>query len=373
MARRIVLYCDSPASGGFEQLVGRLANVLADAGHDVELLYWHETFAALADHPRLHKTRLAAPAGVPLPFVRAFDPVAIWRVSRELRARHAALIVVCQSSVEIGAHALIAARLADIPTVSYLAFAFDFRQIGARFGTLREWVNHTFYRLPERYIALSEFQRELIRARVRVPVHVIPMTIPVGEYREPARRAPRTTLELGVVGVVSFATKGHDVLPDLSAALERRGTNARMHIVGDGPDLPRLRELIAHRGVAGRFVIHGAVPYGAPREVMRTLDVLLIPSRFEGAVPLVAFEALAEGIPFVINDLPSTRDWNIPPELRFDRGSPDDIMRAIDAALRFRASPEFEPFRRRMLATVSEEGFAREAREVFAELLAVVR
>ncbi|MDB4916851.1 MAG: glycosyl transferase group 1 [Gemmatimonadetes bacterium] len=369
-----MLYCDSPSSGGFEQLVGRLANVLASAGHDVELLYWHEKLGALADHPALRKTRIETPTKGPLSFVRAFYPPALWRLARELRARRGDLLVICQGTIEIGARALIAARLLNMPTVSYLAFAFDLRAIGARLGALREVVDGLFYRLPRRFIALSEFQRELVQRRVHAPTRVIPMVIPrVAAGTERQDRGTERILELGVVGTVSFATKGHDVLPELSVALERRGTRARIHVVGDGPDLPRLRRLIAEQNLTDRFVIHGLLPYGAPREMMQWFDVLLIPSRFEGAVPLVGFEALAAGTPIATSLLPSTRDWHIPREIQFDRDSPKEIMRAIDAALRLRASPDFAPFCTRMLDTVTEELFARTALEVFAELLEAVR
>ena len=192
--RRIVLHCDSPVCGGFEQLVARLANALARAGHDIEFLYWHATLGALAGEPRIRKTRLPAPAGTPLPFLHAFAPARLWRLVRALRARREALVVICQGSIELGAGALLAARLAGIPTVSYLAYAFDLRTLGMRFAELRERVDRIFYRLPEHFITLSEFQGELVSTRVATPVHVIPMVVPVCTVLPPRSRAPRCTL-----------------------------------------------------------------------------------------------------------------------------------------------------------------------------------
>lgn len=371
--RRIVLHCDSPAAGGFEKLVATMANTLARAGHDVELLYWHEKIGALADDPDIRKTRLSAPAGAPLPFLRAFAPEPVWRLARAFRARRGALVVICQASIELGAGALLAARLVGIPTVSYLAYAFDLRTLGIRFGALRERVDRVFYHLPGHFIALSEFQGELVRARVSAPVHVIPMVVPASTAIPPRARTPDVALEIGVVGAVSFVIKGQDVLPGLALELERSSRRFSIHVIGDGPDLAELRARVEQSGLAARFVFHGLLPYGVPADRMRAMDVLVIPSATEGAVPLVAFEGLAVGTPFVMTRLDSTRDWRIPADLQFDRNSPPDIVRAIDAALALRDSTEFEPFQRRMLASVSEEAFAAAVTHVFDDLLAVPR
>ena len=371
--RRIVLHCDSPVCGGFEQLVARLANALARAGHDIEFLYWHATLGALAGEPRIRKTRLPAPAGTPLPFLHAFAPARLWRLVRALRARREALVVICQGSIELGAGALLAARLAGIPTVSYLAYAFDLRTLGMRFAALRERVDRGFYRLPEHFITLSEFQGELVSTRVATPVHVIPMVVPVCTILPPRSRAPDAALEIGVVGAISFGIKGQDVLPGVALELERSSRPFAIHVIGDGPDLAELRACVDQSGLGARFTFHGLLPHDVASDRMHAMDVLVIPSTTEGAVPLVAFEGLAGGTPFVMTRVDSTRDWRIPADLQFDRDSAPDIVRAIDAALAFRDSTEFEPFQRRMLASVSEEAFEAAVTRVFDDLLAVPR
>ena len=367
--RRIILFCDSPIAGGYEQFVASFANALGASGFEVEFWYWHERFEQIAVHPALVKRRLPFTTKTPLPFLRSFNPLAIRRLVRLFKSRPRDLLIICQGSIEIGARALIAGRIVGTPTVSYLARAFDLRATGSRLGHVREMVDRIFYRLPAAFIALSEFQRSLIATRVSTPVHLIPVVMAgeAGPLRPMHERGP--TLELGVIGAVAFHTKGQDAMPALMRRLRERGTAARLHVVGGGGDLEPLGRSAASAGVADDFVVHGEMPYGAPRETMRNLDVLVIPSRSEGTVPLVAFEALDEGLPFVMSDLDSIAEWRIPQALLFDRESPDDTARAIDAALAFRASPEFAPFRERMLASVSERAFVDHAARLVENLL----
>lgn len=373
VTRRIILYCDSPIAGGFELAVARLASTLAARGLAVELWYWHPRLGDLVRDHGLVTRRLASASPTPLPFLKALNPLAVWRLARLFQAAPSDLLVVCQGSIELGATALIAARLLGIPVVSYLAFAFDLRTIGARLGHVREAVDRLYYRLPMSFITWSEFQRELLLKRVDVPVHVLSPAVANVELGTPrSRTGDPQALELGIVGSVAFSTKGQDVGPALLGAIQRRGTKARIHIVGDGPDLDPLRRMVETARLSERFIFHGQVPYGSPLEIMRGLDVLVIPSRFEGTIPHVGFEALAAGIPFVMSNLASIRDWQVPPQLLFDRTSPDDIARAVEEAMRFGASPEFEPYRRRMLASVSVEAFERDAMRALEAIFATI-
>jgi glycosyltransferase involved in cell wall biosynthesis len=345
----IVLYCDSPLFGGFERLVVRLASDLSANGWRVELMFWHDAFAEAIADQRIVMTRLAAPARTPFTFLWAFDPFAIRRISRKFRERRSSTIVVCQPTIEVGANALLAARLAGVDVVSYLALAFDLRTIGAT-----------------RFIVLSEFQRSLVRARVGTPSSLLPMIVTTS--CEPIEVAQRDRISIGVIGTVATRTKGQDAVVDLSRALAAHGTDARIEIIGDGPDLDSLQSAIARSGESARIACLGSLPNEEVRRRIRKFDVVLIPSRWEGAVPLVAFESVAEGVPFVISDLPSLAEWDIPSELRFDRNSAADMVRAIDAAVAFRRSPKFDSFRSRMLETVAETGFANAARRIFSSI-----
>ncbi|MFX4294370.1 glycosyltransferase family 4 protein [Streptomyces bohaiensis] len=98
--------------------------------------------------------------------------------------------------------------------------------------------------------------------------------------------------------------KGQDVLLRAWPEIAARVPDARLVLVGDGPDEERLRAM-APAGVD--FV--GAVPDAAPWYAAASLVVA--PSRWEG-MALVPLEALAAGRPVVMSDVAGARE-SLPP------------------------------------------------------------
>jgi glycosyltransferase involved in cell wall biosynthesis len=91
--------------------------------------------------------------------------------------------------------------------------------------------------------------------------------------------------------------KGYATLIEAFARLRHPG--ARLAIVGEGPDRPRLEALVAARGLGGRVSLPG---YAA--DVRPWLDqarLFVLSSQFEG-YPAVIVEALAAGRPVVATD-----------------------------------------------------------------------
>ena len=85
-------------------------------------------------------------------------------------------------------------------------------------------------------------------------------------------------------------------------ALVRVQREARLLILGDGPDRNALLRLARERGVAADVDLPGFT--GNPYPAMRAAAVLVLTSRFD-ALPGVLIEALALGTPIVATDCPS--------------------------------------------------------------------
>ena len=126
--------------------------------------------------------------------------------------------------------------------------------------------------------------------------------------RDPLSR-PALGLDAGalVLGTVARfdPVKGLDVLVRAFAQVLARRPAAQLLLVGDGPEAPRLRELAAALGVAGRVVFAGAVPDAA--RGLPSLDLYVSASQREG-LPLALLEAMACGLPVLATRVPGNVD-----------------------------------------------------------------
>jgi len=124
--------------------------------------------------------------------------------------------------------------------------------------------------------SLATAERELVRERYRLPSDAIVIGC-VG----------RLTHQKAVERLLSAFAMGAAALP-----------NARLMVVGDGPDREMLESLAARQGLTTRILFTGAVD-GA--NAMAAFDLLALPSRYE-ALPYVLLEAAARGLPIVMTD-----------------------------------------------------------------------
>ena len=110
----------------------------------------------------------------------------------------------------------------------------------------------------------------------------------------PARGTPdgRT---LGFLGRLE-AVKNPLLALEVLAAL--RDDGHRLVVIGDGPLMGALRERAAALGLADRVELAGSLARPAALERLAGLDVLLVPSLWEG-MPLAPLEAMAIGVPVI--------------------------------------------------------------------------
>lgn len=125
-----------------------------------------------------------------------------------------------------------------------------------------------------------------------------------------ARAAIRRRYGLGeaplVVSVSRLvARKGQDSLIRAADRIRTLAPDARMLIVGDGPDRTRLTGLVDRLGLAGRVRLTGAVPWSDLPAHYAAADVFAMPCRTRGlgldveGLGLVFLEAAATGLPVV--------------------------------------------------------------------------
>jgi glycosyltransferase involved in cell wall biosynthesis len=141
-----------------------------------------------------------------------------------------------------------------------------------------------------------------------------------------AEAAPRLTTRpiVGAVGRLAFQ-KGFDVLLRAMCDVE----NATLVLVGDGEDREQLQALARSLGVADRTIWAGWSD--DVRAHVRSFDIFVLPSRFEG-FPLAVLEALLAERPVVATDVGSVSEAVITGETGFL--VPPDDADALAAAIR---------------------------------------
>ncbi|WP_407317344.1 glycosyltransferase family 4 protein [Isoptericola halotolerans] len=131
--------------------------------------------------------------------------------------------------------------------------------------------------------------------------------------------------------------KGQDTLVRSMPAVLRDVPDARLLIVGDGPDAGRLRRLVRDRDLADRVVLAGGHPHTAMPAFYAAADVFAMPSRsrrggleVEG-LGIVYLEAQAAGLPVVVGTSGGAPDAVRDGDTGFvvDGTDPDDVARRL--------------------------------------------
>lgn len=306
-----VLHMSQPVEGGVARVVTDLVGAQVGAGARV----------VLACPPEGTLPRAAAAAGAEIvrwPAGRSPGP----GVARETRAAYRLVRAVRPDLLHLhSAKAGLAGRLAvrgAVPTV-FQPHAWSFDAVGGAGGVAGRaalgWERYAA-RWADRVVCVSDAERRAghdagVRGRwVVVPNGVDLTRFVPAERSGPARSAlpDLSDLRLGAPLVVCVGRlcpqKGQDVLLRAWRVVAARLPEARLVLVGDGPDHRRL-SLDAPPGV--HFA--GAVPDTVPW--YQAADVVVLPSRWEG-MALAPLEGMACGRPVVLTDVTGARE-SLPP------------------------------------------------------------
>jgi glycosyltransferase involved in cell wall biosynthesis len=115
-------------------------------------------------------------------------------------------------------------------------------------------------------------------------------------------------LHIVYLGAISHIQKGVLHLPGIFKEVLKERINFHLEVVGDGPDLGRLRDALAREWSGAEIILHGALPRQRAMEILSHSDILIMPSHFEG-LPLVLLEAMSLGVVPVVSRLPGCTDF----------------------------------------------------------------
>ncbi len=101
---------------------------------------------------------------------------------------------------------------------------------------------------------------------------------------------------------VGRVTAGKNVEATLRALPEihRDHPSARLEVVGDGPELERLRALALELGVDGEVTFHGNLAHAKVLDLLARCHLFVFPTRVAEGFPKAVHEALACGLPILV-------------------------------------------------------------------------
>lgn len=138
---------------------------------------------------------------------------------------------------------------------------------------------------------------------LRGRLHVVPNGVDPDRFEAPAR-PPGHPFTVGFVGTLK-PWHGLPTLVDAFATLRERHPDARLLVVGDGPERDGLERDVARRGLGGAVELVGAVDTAAIPSLLARMDVGTVP--YGGGPgcyfsPLKLFEYMAAGLAVAASD-----------------------------------------------------------------------
>ncbi|MFD4510412.1 glycosyltransferase family 4 protein [Streptomyces sp. NPDC058457] len=285
------------------------------------------------------------------------------------------------------AKAGLAGRLAvrgRVPTL-FQPHAWSFEAVGGATAALALRWERWGARWAHRVVCVSEAERATgVRAGIRARYTVVPNGIDTGHFAPGAlgasevSGAPEASGTPGAAGAPGRGAplvvcvgrlcrqKGQDVLLRAWPEVLRRVPDARLALVGDGPDEAALRRL-----APASVEFAGAVTDVRPW--YRAADLVVLPSRWEG-MALAPLEALACGRPVLVTDVDGARE-SLPPghaaHCLVPPGRPGALAGAVAALL---LDPELRASlggqgRRHVLSTHDVRRTAEAVADLYRELL----
>ena len=329
--KKILFYNDSCVFGGHEIMSIRIANFLAEKNdYQINFLYNNNKIKSKLD-AKVVAHHSSINDSTPFSFILNLNFFKINKIKNRIKLIDPDVVVVCQGNIELCLKGLIASKLLGIKTISYLPFAYKFKEINKNLSFIRDKINNYYYKLPDSFLTISNYQKSLIRRFTLKKINLI--INPINElYHKSSKHSffnnDDKKIDVGIIGRIDFKHKNQNSLIEISKKLISNNFLFHFHLLGDGKDLNHLIYLVKKNDLSNYFTFYGWVDKKKKESIMQNLDLIFIPSMFEG-VPLILLESIAYGMPFLISDLDCIDDFSLDQNYIVDINDIDMVVEKI--------------------------------------------
>ncbi len=141
--------------------------------------------------------------------------------------------------------------------------------------------------------AVSEAASEYVNSLTTKKPIIIPNGIDLDKYKPATSRKAKGPQTIVYVGRLE-GRKGVKYLIKAFAGLAKKSDNVELHIIGDGPDRVKLKELVKSKKIP-RVFFHGFVDEGVKIKAIQEADIFCSPALYGESFGIVLLEAMALG------------------------------------------------------------------------------
>ncbi|WP_163339182.1 glycosyltransferase [Desulfopila sp. IMCC35008] len=270
-------------------------------------------------------------------FRALFKTKTVQEISNLMRDLEPEMILVSQGAIGLSNCGLRAAKMLGVKTMSFIPMAHPVSLVRGK-SSFDVFVQESLYRwlysLPDFFLTTNKTSSDYLHHRY----HVRDERILVSYYGVKSEdvsppcymfeKGKNKRIQLGIIGRVEFYQKRHDLFFQLITQ-HPLVKNFDIHILGDGPDLDACRELAIRQGIQDQVTFHGWI--SDIRDWYRKLDLIVMPSRFEG-FPLVILEAMLYGVPIAASKVDGMKEV-LPEHWLFPEGDGLGMNKVIEKIL----------------------------------------
>jgi glycosyltransferase involved in cell wall biosynthesis len=288
---RLLAYTDSPEVGGAELALGYLLGALSG---EIDV-------GVLATDANVASAIVAARAGTATMTVRRPRGPGDWGALREHLSAVRAFAPDIVHANQAWPWACGYGELAGLLRRGTRVLAVDHLPLAVGVPRIRKLGRRLLARSLSVHVAVGDRCARMVEEIVGLPRNSV-LAVPNGV--PPCALAPPRAHSAGIViGSLGRLTEQKDY--ELLVRALPMLPDARLVLVGDGPERPGLERVARELKVADRLNVTGWVS-DAPRRLAE-LDVFALPSRWEG-MPLSILEAMHAGLPVVATDVGSVAE-----------------------------------------------------------------